>query len=43
LVILEVGYLWEALVVLFMGMENHQEGGTDVQEEVVDLQVEADP
>jgi hypothetical protein len=36
-----VGYLWEAVVVLFMGVEDHQEG--DLWEEVVDLHVEVDP
>jgi hypothetical protein len=43
LVILGVGYLWEAVVVLLMGVEDHQEGEMDLWEEVVDLQVEVDP
>jgi hypothetical protein len=38
-----MGYLWEAVVVLLIGVEDHQEGGVDLWEEVVDLQAEADP
>jgi len=42
LIILGVGYLWEAMVV-FMGMEDHQEREMDLWEEVVDLQAKANP
>jgi hypothetical protein len=30
-----MGYPWEAMVVLFMGVEDLQEGGADLWEEVV--------
>jgi hypothetical protein len=36
-IILRVAYLQEATVILFMGVEDHQEGGVNLQEEVVDL------
>ncbi len=36
-----MGYLQEVVVVLFMGVEDHYEGGMDLWEEVVDLQVKA--
>jgi hypothetical protein len=38
-----VGYLQEVMLVLFMGVKDHQEVGTNLWEEVVDLQAEADP
>jgi hypothetical protein len=31
------------VVVLFMGVEDHQEGEANLSKEVVDLQVKADP
>jgi hypothetical protein len=31
------------VVILLMGVEDHQEGEIDLREEVVDLQAEADP
>jgi hypothetical protein len=44
LVILGVGYLWEVVVVIFlMGVEDDYEGGINLWEEVVDLQVKANP
>jgi hypothetical protein len=38
-----VGYLQEVMLVLFMGVKDHQEVGTNLWEEVVDLQAKADP
>jgi hypothetical protein len=38
-----MGDLWEMVVILLMGMEDHQEGGTNLQEEEVHLQVKVDP
>jgi hypothetical protein len=32
-----MGNLWEMVVVLLMGVEDHQEGGTNLQEEEMDL------
>jgi hypothetical protein len=37
-----VGYLRKAVVVFLMGVEDHQEGETNLQEEVVDPQVVKD-
>jgi hypothetical protein len=37
-----VGYLRKVVVVLFMEVENHQEGEADLWEEVVDLQKEVE-
>jgi hypothetical protein len=31
------------MVIFLMGMEDHQEGGMDIQEQVVNLWVEVDP
>jgi hypothetical protein len=36
-IIMGVGYLQEAVVVLFMGVEDHQEGEANLWEEVMDL------
>jgi hypothetical protein len=40
---MEVGYLWKAVVVPFMGVDDHQKGGMDLWEEVLDLQAKVDP
>jgi hypothetical protein len=38
-----MGNLWEMVIILLMEMEDHQEGGANLQEEEVDLQAKVDP
>jgi hypothetical protein len=41
-IILGVKNLWEIVVALFMGVEDHQKGEVDLWEGMVDPQAEAD-